>query len=225
MNFLPLTGEFYLSTYTLMVFLSGILIKFLLLFIVLLFVKLLVKNGFSIKLMPINGRAIYNFFKQPVLLLTLLLVLFTLTAKLSIANRSVGTDKWLNLAQAESMLIQLQTNSNIEKKPLSFDRQKSDNWIKTMREKASSGNITYSEYYALAVDYNDLNIGLDDVKTWFKTNSTDTIRSQLEKGLEEMMQRNQQQGQQQPQGIQEQPQDSSTDTDKAMEAKLMKAFS
>lgn len=208
-----------------MVFLSGILIKFLLLFIVLLFVKLLVKNGFSIKLMPINGRAIYNFFKQPVLLLTLLLVLFTLTAKLSIANRSVGTDKWLNLAQAESMLIQLQTNSNIEKKPLSFDRQKSDNWIKAMREKASSGNITYSEYYALAVDYNDLNIGLDDVKTWFKTNSTDTIRSQLEKGLEEMMQRNQQQGQQQPQGIQEQPQDSSTDTDKAMEAKLMKAFS
>lgn len=93
--------------------------------------------------------------------------------------KEIGSDKWVTLAQAESTILQLQVSSELQKKPLPFDRQKSDDWIKELRDKVNSGKINYGQFKNLVEDYNALNIGSDDIKNWFKTNSSDSIRKEI----------------------------------------------
>ena len=140
------------------------------------------------------------------------------------AKTQVGADKWMQLAQAESTLLQLQATNDLEKKTLPFDRQSADNWIKSVREQTSKGSMSYAKFYELATQYNDLNVGLDDIKNWFKSNSTDSIRKELENNVQAMIERNQSGMQQQPQ--QQQPQALDPEEQKAleMENKLSAAF-
>lgn len=107
----------------------------------------------------------------------------TLVMSFSFSVKSIGADKWVLLAQAESTILQLQVSSEMQKKPLPFDRQKSEDWIKDLRDKSSSGSINYREFQNLVEDYNSLNIGSDDIKNWFKTNSPDAIKKELENNV------------------------------------------
>ena len=110
-------------------------------------------------------------------------MLATLVMSFSFSVKSIGADKWVLLAQAESTILQLQVSSEMQKKPLPFDRQKSEDWIKDLRDKSSSGSINYREFQNLVEDYNSLNIGSDDIKNWFKTNSPDSIKKELENNV------------------------------------------
>lgn len=148
-----------------------------------------------------------------ILVFTPFLVLFALNV---LGNRvQVGADKWMKLAQAESTLLQLQTTNDLEKKPLSFDRQKADEWIKDMRNQTSKGSMSYNQFYELANDYNNLNVGLDDIKNWFKSNSTDSIRKELENNMQQMLQRNNGMGQ--PPQAQQQAEQLSAEDQAALE--------
>lgn len=124
--------------------------------------------------------------------------------------KEIGSDKWVMLAQAESTILQLQVSSEIQKKPLPFDRQKSDDWIKELRDKVNSGKINYGQFKTLVQHYNALNIGSDDIKNWFKTNSSDSIRKEIMSNVEGSMNNPQQYAPQgvpetQPQKVPEQP--------------------
>lgn len=107
------------------------------------------------------------------------------------SKTQVGADKWMLLAQAESTVLQLQVTNDLEKKTLPFDRQNADNWVKELREHTSTGKMSYAEFYALATQYNDLHVGLEDIRNWFKSNSTDSIRKELENNMHAMVERNQ----------------------------------
>ena len=129
-------------------------------------------------------------------------------------RNQVGADKWMQLAQAESTLLQLQVTNDLEKKNLPFDRQAADNWIKNVREQTSKGSMNYRQFYSVANQYNDLYVGLDDIRNWFKSNSTDSIRKELENNMQAMVERNQQA---QPQQAQPQQPQQDIEDQKALE--------
>lgn len=104
---------------------------------------------------------------------------------------AASADKWMILAQGESTLLQMKTINDYQKKPLPYDRQQGDDWIKVMRSTIASGELSNGQYYSLAKQYNELNIGVDALKDWFKTNSTESIQKELEKTITQSAQQQQ----------------------------------
>lgn len=125
------------------------------------------------------------FSKNKRILITIIAILFVgFLPKFLFSFKQASTDNYMNLAQAESTLIQNKVMSTAEKKPLNYDRTKGDQWINNMRFYVSSGDLSLGAYYSLAIQFNDLKVGLTQIKEWFKTNSSESIQKELEQAIQ-----------------------------------------
>lgn len=182
-NFISISGDWNYNLYIIFNSLTKIL-HFSMILVLICFMVMALKSKETITLRNLVGLGSEGPYWSFIILC--FLTIFAASSALlnfKYGGKSIGSDKWVTLAQAESTIIQLKVSSDLQKKPLSFNREKSDAWIKELRERVASGDIDYIQFKKLVNDYNELYIGSDDIKSWFKTNSTESIREELKNNV------------------------------------------
>lgn len=131
------------------------------------------------RLTNVNKNKIAKIFTVLVLVVSAYLV--SATAK-SVGERPVSNQDLMTLLQAESMIIQIQ-EVDLPKDPSAIDVEKSNEWVKVMRNTIEKGYVTRAEYIDLGSQFTALNIGRNNMKKMIADNSTDKVRTQVRQAL------------------------------------------
>lgn len=131
------------------------------------------------RLTNINKNKIAKIFTVLVIVVSAYLVSATAN---SVGERPVSNQDLMTLLQAESMIIQIQ-EVDLPKDPSAIDVEKSNEWIKVMRNTIEKGYVTRAEYIDLGSQFTALNIGRNNMKKMIADNSTDKVRTQIRQAL------------------------------------------
>ncbi len=131
------------------------------------------------RLTNVNKNKIAKIFTVLVLVVSAYLVSATAN---SVGERPVSNQDLMTLLQAESMIIQIQ-EVDLPKDPSAIDVEKSNEWVKVMRNTIEKGYVTRAEYIDLGSQFTALNIGRNNMKKMIAENSTDKVRTQVRQAL------------------------------------------
>lgn len=131
------------------------------------------------RLTNVNKNKIAKIFSVLVLVVSAYLVSATAN---SVGERPVSNQDLMTLLQAESMIIQIQ-EVDLPKDPSAIDVEKSNEWVKVMRNTIEKGYVTRAEYIDLGSQFTALNIGRNNMKKMIAENSTDKVRTQVRQAL------------------------------------------
>lgn len=131
------------------------------------------------RLTNVNKNKIAKIFTVLVLVVSAYLVSATAN---SVGERPVSNQDLMTLLQAESMIIQIQ-EVDLPKDPSAIDVEKSNEWVKVMRNTIEKGYVTRAEYIDLGSQFTALNIGRNNMKKMIAVNSTDKVRTQVRQAL------------------------------------------
>lgn len=131
------------------------------------------------RLTNVNKNKIAKIFTVLVLVVSAYLVSATAN---SVGERPVSNQDLMTLLQAESMIIQIQ-EVDLPKDPSAIDVEKSNEWVKVMRNTIEKGYVTRAEYIDLGSQFTALNIGRNNMKKMIADNSTDKVRTQVRQAL------------------------------------------
>ncbi len=131
------------------------------------------------RLTNVNKNKIAKIFTVLVLVVSAYLVSATAN---SVGERPVSNQDLMTLLQAESMIIQIQ-EVDLPKDPSAIDVEKSNEWVKVMRNTIEKGYVTRAEYIDLGSQFTALNIGRNNMKKMIEENSTDKVRTQVRQAL------------------------------------------
>ena len=131
------------------------------------------------RLTNINKNKIAKIFTVLVLVVSAYLVSATAN---SVGERPVSNQDLMTLLQAESMIIQIQ-EVDLPKDPSAIDVEKSNEWVKVMRNTIEKGYVSRAEYIDLGSQFTALNIGRNNMKKMIAENSTDKVRTQVRQAL------------------------------------------
>lgn len=131
------------------------------------------------RLTNVNINKIAKIFTVLVLVVSAYLVSATAN---SVGERPVSNQDLMTLLQAESMIIQIQ-EVDLPKDPSAIDVEKSNEWVKVMRNTIEKGYVTRAEYIDLGSQFTALNIGRNNMKKMIADNSTDKVRTQVRQAL------------------------------------------
>lgn len=131
------------------------------------------------RLTNVNENKIAKIFTVLVLVVSAYLVSATAN---SVGERPVSNQDLMTLLQAESMIIQIQ-EVDLPKDPSAIDVEKSNEWVKVMRNTIEKGYVTRAEYIDLGSQFTALNIGRNNMKKMIAENSTDKVRTQVRQAL------------------------------------------
>ena len=131
------------------------------------------------RLTNVNKNKIAKIFTVLVLVVSAYLVSATAN---SVGVRPVSNQDLMTLLQAESMIIQIQ-EVDLPKDPSAIDVEKSNEWVKVMRNTIEKGYVTRAEYIDLGSQFTALNIGRNNMKKMIAENSTDKVRTQVRQAL------------------------------------------
>lgn len=116
-----------------------------------------------------------------------IVVMVALIHGASIIKRiEVGADRVSKLAEAESTLHQIALSNKLAKTP-AVDPKLADQWILDMRKAVDTGVLSYGQFKELAERYNDLGVGQESVRRWFKDNTSESIKDALLQQAEAQM--------------------------------------